>query len=577
MKTYNLTFSENSKQITFEQAVNTSIEDESLVNTAFELYNKTAKSPKKYDWAGLEKFLNEIYCQQDNTTLIAEEVKKWLKHPKKTKPLVFFLAGTSGTGKTFTAQQIAKGLSEHGFVFEKFDMNSYTSEADVWRLIGSTTGYVGSNETPQIFALREKSDKLVVVFDEIEKAHEKLLLAIMNMLDEGVLADGHGIKHDFKNAIIFLTSNLVMEELLAKKRELLQKGIAIDSTRFQDDTKQIIKNSRQIRNEISGRFDWLLVYNTLDAANVAKIALQEIRKIAKDYDLQINNIHESLLLNIANNCKDNNEGARPVRRIVRHDFLSVFQDFCENNTEKNVIYDIDETQNLVKTELKILLSIDEIVNNIDFEGKHPIPTQPVQSTPHITITSKPYFEKGFSIDNLATAMGLIIGDGHEGTGFIISPNGLLITCAHCVKDGEQVKFLYNSEEIETELIYKNETIDVAILKIDKNDLPYFAITDSQKQLPRNTKMGLLSYPKGRQMGLETSFTKGVISKIENGYYFTDANATHGSSGGAFFKLDDGIVYGVLNGGFGEEGGNMNLTRDIRELFKQNDIKIEWEQ
>jgi S1-C subfamily serine protease len=89
-------------------------------------------------------------------------------------------------------------------------------------------------------------------------------------------------------------------------------------------------------------------------------------------------------------------------------------------------------------------------------------------------------------------------------------------------------------------------------------------------------MGLLAYPKGSTMGSKPSYTPGVISKWENGMYYTDANATHGSSGGAFFKTVNGVVYGVLRGGFGVEGGNMNVASDIRLLFKQQDIEIEFE-
>ena len=575
---YNVTFDIENERINIVkcQTCESSNEDEKLVNETLAKYHKLKTTTKKYDWDVLLKSLNDIYSQQDNTELIFKEVKSWLRAPSKKKPLVFLLAGTSGTGKTFTAKKIAEGIRSFGYIDEIFNMNEYSNSADVWRFLGSTTGHVGSEETPKIFALREKSDKMVLVFDEIEKAHEKLLLAMMTLLDEGILSNGHGTSFDFKNSIIFLTSNLAMDELLATKKRLLQQGYTIDTNEFQDETKKVLKNNG-IRTEISRRFDWLLVYNTLDAKNVAKIALQEIRQLAKEYKIMINTVDHTILSEIANACKDNNEGAGPVCRNVSKDFTSIFQDFAESNIiVDNSIFDVDQNKNLIESHHH-QLTIDEVVDKISFDE-----TQPVKEsvkTVHLTLPSKPFFEKDCSIDSYAKALGLIkIEDGKngEGTGFLISQNGYIITCAHCVLSGKKISFCFNNEAIEASLVYKNDEIDIAIIKIEKNDLPFFVISESTRGLKRGTQMGLLAFPKGSTLGVQPSFTQGAIAKCEGGMYFTDANATYGSSGGAFFLMETGTVYGVLKGGYGQEGANLNVATDILLLFKQKDIEIEFE-
>ncbi|GEM_PF-5509027 len=217
----------------------------------------------------------------------------------------------------------------------------------------------------------------------------------------------------------------------------------------------------------------------------------------------------------------------------------------------------------------------------DISKEYEQPTQKQDTDvriPHIILPSLKYFTDN-SVDSYAKALGLIKidnGQAGEGTGFLISSNGYILTCAHCVFSSKEISFNYNGEDVETSLIYKNENLDIAILKIARNNLPYFVISDSTRQLKRGTQMGLLAYPKGSKMGTQPSYTSGGISKYESGDYFTDAGATHGSSGGAFFKIDDGIVYGVLKGGFGAEGANINVATDIRTLFKQNDIEIEFE-
>jgi SpoVK/Ycf46/Vps4 family AAA+-type ATPase len=567
MNTYDIIFDQTNKKISLSSSnVSETIKDEDLVQSACQIFKEALTTPIDYDWDLLQRSLNSVHCQEDNIVIIFNAIKRWLRRPKKTKPLVFLLAGTSGTGKSFTAKQVAGALTDYGYIQDDdFSMNEYQNEDTVNKFLGSPKGYIGSEDDTRIFALRKKSDKLVVVLNELDKAHQKILTAMMEWWDRGTLSNGKGEVFDFKDTIIFMTSNLAMDELVAKKRELISRHVQSDSADFKTQIKQIL-NTHGMQSFITGRIDELLVYNTLDAKNIAKIGLQEIRILGDECGLKINKIHLPHLINIAENCCHNVEGARFVRRLVETMYMDMFQDY---NGKKEGLFDIDENKELIKSN-DAYLQIDDIINQITFESE-PKQERTEQNTT-IRLPNSPYFTE-ISPDAYTKAVGLLKiegGQSGEGTGFIISPDGYILTCAHCIVPGKSITFISNDKEYTTNVVYKNDNykndnIDVAILKIEATNLPYLLITSSMVGLLRGAEMGLLAYPKGSNLGKEVSYTKGTITKYENGLYFTDANATHGSSGGAFFNVDDGIVYGVLRGGYGEDGANLNVATDIRQL------------
>lgn len=127
-------------------------------------------------------------------------------HPEK--PVVFMFLGATGTGKT----ELAKALAEYLFFDEKklitFDMSQYQSEHTVSNLIGSPRGYIGSEDEGELIARVRTNPYSVVLFDEIEKAHEKIFDIFIPMMDEGRLTDAQGRRAMFSETIIVMTSNL---------------------------------------------------------------------------------------------------------------------------------------------------------------------------------------------------------------------------------------------------------------------------------------------------------------------------------------------------------------------------------
>ena len=258
-------------------------------------------------------------------------------------------AGTSGTGKTFTAKTIQQALDEDGYKLARLNMNEYHSEADAWKLLGSATGYAGSDTDAPLFAARKLSDKLVILFDEIEKAHPSLFTTIMSLMDEGFLADGRGVNYDFRQSIIIFTTNLAMDRLLEVKNILIASGCEISSNKFQNATKQILKDNK-MPNEICGRINWLLVYNALNASDIVQIAVEQIRARGKEYDLNINIISPRYLRMIAEQCSGSNEGARPVQTEIDRTIEPIFQDAYESGLlSPDKLYDIDDDMNIVES------------------------------------------------------------------------------------------------------------------------------------------------------------------------------------------------------------------------------------
>ena len=273
----------------------------------------------------LTRALSRVHGQQDSMGIIVRKVCTWVKRPDEKKtPLVFMLAGTSGTGKTFTVETISETLRSYGYLLVKLPMNEYKSAGDTWKLLGSAVGYVGSEEDAPLFAARKQTERLVILFDEMEKAHESIFDTIMTLMEKGVLTNGKGESFDFKQSLIFFTTNLAMNELLERKKELKTAGETLDSYTFQQSVKDILRNNH-VKAEVCGRINTVLIYNTLNKETVARIAIEEIRGLGKIYNRNINNIAKSLLQEIINQVAESKEGARPIKELVRDRFELIFQ------------------------------------------------------------------------------------------------------------------------------------------------------------------------------------------------------------------------------------------------------------
>ena len=182
-----------------------------------------------------------------------------------TSPIgVFLFTGSSGVGKTELAKVLAKNL---GVYFDRYDMSEYMEEYSVSKLIGSAPGYVGFENGGMLTNSVRKHPYSVILFDEIEKAHQNLMNIFLGIFDNATLSDNTGETADFKNTIIIMTSNL-------GTKEAPQIG-------FQKDDSYKIDNAVKgfFAPEFRNRLDKIINFNPLNNEILEKIVDKSVSEL----------------------------------------------------------------------------------------------------------------------------------------------------------------------------------------------------------------------------------------------------------------------------------------------------------
>lgn len=227
----------------------------------------------------------------------------------------FLFLGPTGVGKT----QLAKSLTEILFNDEKnlirIDMSEYMEKHSVSRLIGPPPGYIGYEEGGALTEKVRKNPYSVLLFDEVEKAHEDVFNIFLQILDDGHLTDSQGRTVDFKNTVILLTSNIGSEFLLKNNAETIT-----------EETKDNIKNKLQeyFRPEFLNRLDEVVLFNILklnDLKKIANISLEKLITRLQEQGIDLE-VKENALEYIAKNSYDTIYGARPMKRYIQRNVES---------------------------------------------------------------------------------------------------------------------------------------------------------------------------------------------------------------------------------------------------------------
>ncbi|WP_270972344.1 AAA family ATPase [Campylobacter upsaliensis] len=214
---------------------------------------------------------------------------------------VFLFTGSSGVGKTELCKKIAEFLGLH---LERFDMSEYAEKHALSKLIGSPAGYVGYEDGGFLSNAVRKNPFSLVLFDEIEKAHPDLTNTFLQIFDNAMLTDNSGLKVDFKNTIIVMTSNLGLKE--SNELGFLSKN--------EEKTNRAIKDF--FAPEFINRIDKILHFNELNDEILEKIVQKELSELSKNLKNISLNATKAAKVYLAKKAYQKEFGVRLLKRII---------------------------------------------------------------------------------------------------------------------------------------------------------------------------------------------------------------------------------------------------------------------
>jgi ATP-dependent Clp protease ATP-binding subunit ClpC len=252
---------------------------------------------------------------------ISAQLRKSAAGLRGKRPLgSFLLLGPTGVGKTETAKALAEALFVSADAMTRIDMSELAEAHALARLVGAPPGYVGHDAGGQLTEAVRKRPYQVVLLDEIEKAHPDVLLAFLQVLDEGHLTDGRGRRVDFTNVVVVMTSNLGAREVEAERggRAVgFARDASPDTRRLADVAVGVAK--KRLAIELFNRIDEVLFFAPLtrdEIADVARVALRGLGAMlsARGVGLEIGDGVIDVLLDQGG--FEPALGARPLKRTV---------------------------------------------------------------------------------------------------------------------------------------------------------------------------------------------------------------------------------------------------------------------
>jgi ATP-dependent Clp protease ATP-binding subunit ClpC len=304
----------------------------------------------------MEAALHERIVGQDEAIdAISDAIRRarsGLKDPKRPTGSFLFL-GSSGVGKTELGKALAWFLFDDEDALLRIDMSEYRESHTVSRLFGAPPGYVGYDEGGQLTESVRRRPYQVVLFDEIEKAHPDVWNALLQILEEGRLTDGHGHNVDFTNTVVIMTSNV--GTAFGPKGGTLgfrQQGDqgTFDDTRLRGDIQDALRS--HFRPEFLNRIDEIIIFHTLTQEQVIKIVDLQMKEIAQrlgEHEIHIQ-LTDPARVWLAEQGYDPAFGARPLRRTLQKQVespLSVKLLRGEFGNGDTVIVDYDEAKGLI--------------------------------------------------------------------------------------------------------------------------------------------------------------------------------------------------------------------------------------
>ena len=259
-----------------------------------------------------DKLHTRVVGQDEAVVAVSNAVRRaraGLQDPNRPLGSFLFL-GPTGVGKTELCKALAEFLFDDEQAMVRIDMSEYMEKHSVARLIGAPPGYVGYEEGGALTEAVRRRPYQVILFDEVEKAHNDVFNVLLQVLDDGRLTDSHGRTVDFKNTLIVLTSNLGSEYLAN-----LGPGQPVSEAREQ----VMAEVQRRFRPEFYNRLDEVILFERLSREHMKGIVAIQLRRLEKLLE------ERKIALEITDAAKrwlaeagyDPVYGARPLKRTIQ--------------------------------------------------------------------------------------------------------------------------------------------------------------------------------------------------------------------------------------------------------------------
>ncbi len=259
-----------------------------------------------------DELRKRVIGQEEALKAVANAVRRaraGLQDPNRPIGSFLFL-GPTGVGKTELTKALAEFLFDDERAMVRIDMSEFMEKHSVSRLIGAPPGYVGYDEGGVLTEAVRRRPYQVILFDEVEKAHEDVFNILLQVLDDGRLTDGQGRTVDFKNTIIVLTSNLG-SDILAGQAEGAPTALV------QGQVMAVVR--AHFRPEFLNRLDEIVLFRRLqrsDMAAIVLIQLAHLRKLLEDRKIGLE-LDRSALEWLGAEGYDSTYGARPLKRVIQ--------------------------------------------------------------------------------------------------------------------------------------------------------------------------------------------------------------------------------------------------------------------
>jgi ATP-dependent Clp protease ATP-binding subunit ClpB len=226
----------------------------------------------------------------------------------ENKPIgSFIFLGPTGVGKTELSRALAEFLFDDENAMIRIDMSEYMEKHTVSRLIGAPPGYVGYEEGGQLSEAVRRKPYSVVLFDEIEKAHQDVFNVLLQVLDDGRITDGQGRTVDFKNTVIIMTSNIGSQYIMEESSHEARERLVMDALR------------QHFRPEFLNRIDDIIIFDRLTEEELKKIVEIQLKRLVRRLENQkiTLELSDAAKVFVASRGYDPVYGARPLKRAIQ--------------------------------------------------------------------------------------------------------------------------------------------------------------------------------------------------------------------------------------------------------------------